>query len=130
LNEREQIEDAITAWNEGGPEAFLAALPEDIEWHAPPGFVQGDLWLGRESLREQLQEQFESVFTDVSSELLAVEEGAGGWLACVRQHGTHTSGVALDWSLYTVCQFEDGVLRRLWHYFDEADARRKAGIDG
>jgi ketosteroid isomerase-like protein len=129
MSERELIDAAMAAWNEGGPDAFLQLLPPDIEWHAPPGFLQGEVWTDRKALGDELREQFASVFTGVKIEVLDVEQGPNGWLICARQAGTHGSGVAVEWPIFMVVQFEGDVARRIWIFFDRDEAMRQAGID-
>ena len=53
MSEEQVIRDAVAAWNEGGVDAFLERVSPGIEWRPPPGFPQGDLWLGRDELRRR-----------------------------------------------------------------------------
>ena len=130
MSEREAIEAAIAAWNEGGPDAFVALLPPDVEWHAPPGFLQGEMWTDRDELGKELREQFASVFTNGHVDLLDVEQGPNGWLICARQSGAHASGIEMEWQTFMVVQFDDGVAKRIWIFFERDEALRQAGIDG
>jgi hypothetical protein len=129
MNERNLIEAAMAAWNEGGPDAFMELLPPDVEWHAPPGFLQGEVWTDRESLGDELREQFASVFTGGHIEVLDLEQGPNGWLICARQSAAHASGVEMAWQTFMVVQFEDELAKRIWIFFDKSEAMQQAGID-
>ncbi len=130
MSERETIDAGMTAWNEGGPDGFMKLLPPDIEWHAPPGFPQGELWTDRDALGEELREQFTSIFTSSHIEVLDVEHGPKGWLIAARQSAAHASGLDLDWQTFMVLQFENEVPRRIWIFFERAQAIKQAGLDG
>ena len=120
----------MAAWNDGGPDAFIKLLPPDVEWHAPPGFLQGEVWTDRDLLGDELREQFASVFTGGHIEVMDAEQGPNGWLICARQSGAHASGVEMEWRTFIVVQFEAEVPRRIWIFFDRDEAMRQAGIDG
>ena len=130
MNDREAIDAAVAAWNEGGPDAFLEHLAPDVEWHAAEGFPEGTVWHDRESLAPVMREQFGSVFTGARIELQEAVEGPGGWLVGGRQSAVHDSGVEVDWVSWFVVHLEDGLVRRIWLFMDREPALRQAGLDG
>jgi hypothetical protein len=130
MNERELIDAAIAAWNDGGPEAFLEYLAPDVEWHAPPEFPDGAVWHDRDSLAPEMREQFGTggVFTGSTMELVEAIPAPHGWLVEGRQRGEHASGMEVGWRVWFVAQLEDGLLKRMWVFMDREPALRKAGL--
>ena len=62
MNEEETVRRILAAWTTG-IEAFVEFLAPDVEWYAPPGFPEGEVWKGREAVSEVLRGVFGSVFT-------------------------------------------------------------------
>jgi hypothetical protein len=129
MSEEEAIRGAIEAWSERGIEGLLEVLAPDVEWHAPPGFTEGEVWHGRDAVAPVLREQFGSVFRMVRLEPDETVRGPGGWLVGGRVFATHHSGTTLDWNSYAVLQFERDLVRRIWVFPDRESAVRQAGLD-
>jgi ketosteroid isomerase-like protein len=130
MNEREAIDAAVAAWNEGGVDAFLKFLAPDVEWHAPPEFPGGEIWHDRESLAPVMRDQFGpgGVFSTFSMELLEAQPAPHGWLIESRQRAGHASGMDLDWRTWFVAQIENAQVKRIWVFMDREPAERKAGL--
>ena len=129
MSEEQAIRRAIEAWSERGVEGLLEVLAPDVEWHAPPGFTEGEVWHGRDAVAPVLREQFGSVFQMVRLEPSETVRGPGGWLVGGRVFATHDSGMTLDWVSYAVMQFEHELVNRIWVFSDRESAVRQAGLD-
>ena len=129
MNEEQAIRAAMDAWSDRGIDGLLELVAPDVEWHAPPGFTEGEVWHGRDAVAPVLREQFDSVFKMVRLEPTETVRGPGGWLVGGRVFATHDSGMALDWTSYAVLQFERGLVKRVWVFADREPAARQAGID-
>ena len=80
MSDEDVIRGAIDAWNEGGVDAFMEHVTADVEWHAPQGFPEGEVWAGRDAVAGALKEQFGAVFSSGRVEVRSVTRGPGGWL--------------------------------------------------
>ena len=129
MSEEAAIEAAVEAWNTGVDE-FVERLASDVEFHAPPGFPDGDVWRGRDAVAALLHEMFGSLFQDVKYKLEDATRGPDGWLLRARESVELERGTRLEWQDFTVLQFESGLVRRLWVFYELAAAKRQAGIDG
>ena len=129
MTDREAIDAAVAAWNERGPDGFLEFMAPDVEWHAPPGFLEGDVFRGRDALAPLLREQFGSVFTDARMELREAIECPHGWLIEGHQTARH-GGTEVDWQGWYVVHIENGLVQRMWVFMDREPAERQAGLHG
>jgi len=129
MSEEQAIRDAIEAWSERGVDGLLEVVAPDVEWHAPPGFLEGEVWYGRDAVAPVLREQFDSIFKMVRLELAEMVRGPGGWLIGGRVFASHDSGMNLDWTSYAVAQFERDLVKRIWVFTDRESAARQAGIE-
>ncbi len=127
MSEEEAVQRALAAWN-SGIDAFIEVLSPDIEWHAPPGFPEGDYWQGRDAVAQVLRSVFGSVFSGARVAPAELIRGPGGWLLGGRQSVEHESGMALDWEEFVVIQFEGDAIRRAWVFPDRESALRQAGL--
>jgi hypothetical protein len=129
MNERETIDAAIAAWNERGVDAFLEFIAPDVEWHAPPGFLEGEVFHGRAALAPQMREQFGSVFKNSKTELRDAVEGPNGWLVAAHQTAEH-GATKVEWQGWYVVHIDNGLLKRMWVFMDREPALQQAGLDG
>jgi SnoaL-like protein len=129
MSDEDVILGAIEAWKEHGIEGLLEIVDPDVEWHAPPGFMEGEVWHGRDAVAPVLREQFGSVFRMVQLEPAEIVHGPGGWLIGGRVYATHDSGMNLDWTSYAVVHLEQGLVKRIWVFADREPAARLAGLD-
>jgi len=131
MREEATIRAAIDAWNDGGVDAFLECVTDDVEWHAPPNFPEGELWRGRDVVAAALREQFGTVFSSGRVEVRNVTAGPSGWLL-EAQHSVEgqASGMDLAWRVFLVLELEDELIRRMWAFLEREPAARQAGLDG
>lgn len=130
MQDEEVIRAAFGAWNEGGFDAFLDYLAPDVEWHAPPGYPEGEVWQGREAIAKDWKEQFDSVFSETSVVIEELIEAPRGWYSTTRAVAkAGASGMDLEWRNFFVSRVEEGKLKQVWVFFDAAQARREAGLD-
>jgi hypothetical protein len=130
MNEEAVIRDAIDAWNAGGVDAYLEHVTPDVEWHAPQGFPDGDLWCGRDAVGAALKEQFGAVLTSGRVKVIRIESGSKGWLVTAH-HSVEgqASGMDLAWEVFLVLELEGKLIRRMWAFLQREDGARQAGID-
>jgi hypothetical protein len=129
MSEEQAIRDAMAAWSDRGVDGLLEVVAPDVEWHAPPGFLEGEVWYGRDAVAPVLREQFDSIFKMVRLELAEMVRGPGGWLIGGRVFASHDSGMNLDWTSYAVALFERDLVKKVWVFVDREPAARQAGID-
>lgn len=130
MKEEEVIHAAFVAWNEGGFNAFLEYLAPDVEWHAPPGYPEGDVWHRRETLAKDWRAQFDSVFSESSFELAEITRTPHGWFLAIRSAARSAqSGMDLEWKSFFVCHLEESKFKQVRLFFDRAEARQAAGLD-
>ena len=127
MNDEQVIQTAVEAWNKGVDE-FVELLAPDVEFHAPPGFPDGDLIQGRDAVRSVLREMFGSVFTGVEYSLEDSTRGPDGWLLRARQSVDQQRGMKLDWEEFVVMRFERELISHLWVFYERNAAERQAGI--
>jgi hypothetical protein len=128
MSEEEEVRRILAAWN-SGIDAFVEFLAPDVEWYAPPGFPEGEVWRGRDAVAEVLRGVFGSVFTGHGVDPDEIVRGRDAWLLGGRQTVTHGSGMTLEWEEFVVVQLEDGLVRRSWIFGDRESAARQAGLD-
>jgi len=131
MSDEDVIRGAIDAWNEGGVDAFMEHVTPDVEWHAPQGFPEGEVWAGRDAVAGALKEQFGTVFSSGRVEVRSVTRGPGGWLVAAH-HAVEgqASGMDLAWSVYLVLELEGGLIRRMRAFLERDAGLRQAGIHG
>jgi ketosteroid isomerase-like protein len=127
MSDEDVIRRAVTAWNEGGVDAFLEYVSADVEWRHPSGFPEGDLWCGRDELRDQLHDQFDAVFDAGRVQVRSLEPLPAGWLVAI-DHSVQarTSGMDLRWQAWFLMTVEDGAITRNQVFLDGEEAAREA----
>ena len=128
MNDRETIDAAIAAWNEDGVDGFMEFMAPDVEWHAPPGFLEGEVFNSKAALLPQMREQFGSVFKNSRTELRDVVHGPHGWLVAAHQTSEY-GATQIEWLAWYVVQIDHGLLKRMWVFMDREPAVRQAGLD-
>ena len=128
MSEEQAVQRALAAWNQG-IDAFLERLSPDVEWHAPPGFPDGDVWYGHEAVAQILREVWTSIFKGQPIEPDELIRGRDAWLLGGRQSAKHESGMALEWEEFVVFQMEGDLIRRAWIFMDRESAARQAGLE-
>ena len=129
MDEEAAIRAAIDAWNGGGVDAFLECVTDDVEWHAPPNFPEGELWRGRDVVGEALREQFGAVFSSGHVEVRDVTNGSRGWMLEAK-HSVEgqASGMDLAWAVFLVLELEGELISRIWAFLEREPALRQAGL--
>jgi ketosteroid isomerase-like protein len=111
MSDEQLIRRAVDAWNDGGVDAFLEYVSDDIEWRHPTGFPEGDLWCGREELRRQLHDQFDAVFDAGTVAVESITRAPRGWFVPIRHSvQAQTSGMDLQWEAWFLMTVEDGLI--------------------
>ena len=121
------IRTAVAAWNMG-VEQFVARMTPDVEFHAPPGFPEGDMWKGRDNVAAVLHDMFGSVFNEVSYELHDLTRGRRGWLLRARESVKQERGLDLGWQEWTVIELDGELISGVWVFYDRAAAEEQAGV--
>jgi ketosteroid isomerase-like protein len=131
MSEEDVIRNAVAAWNEHGVDAFLEHVAPGVEWRHPPGFPQGDVWLGRDELSREMHDQFDELYDPGTVAVKSIERRADGWLIAAR-HITRAraSGMELKWAAWYVWTIEDGLITRSLIFLDREEAEREAGVAG
>jgi hypothetical protein len=127
MTEEEAVQRVLAAWNEG-IDTFLEVLAPDVEWHAPPGFPEGEAWYGHEAVSQILREVWTSVFKGQPIKPDELIRGRDGWLLGGRQSALHESGMKLEWEEFVVFQMEGDLVRAAWIFMDRESAEKQAGL--
>jgi ketosteroid isomerase-like protein len=129
MSDEDVIRAAVDSWNESGVDAFLEHVAPGVEWRHPPGFPQGDVWLGRDELAREMHDQFDELYDPGSVAVKSIERGSNAWLIAAR-HTTHAraSGMELKWAAWYVWTIENGLITRSRIFLDRSAAEQEAGI--
>jgi ketosteroid isomerase-like protein len=131
MSDEDVIRAAVAAWNEGGVDAFLEYVTDDIEWRHPTGFPEGDLWCGRDELRSQLHDQFDVVFDAGTVEVVSITRAPQGWLVPIRHSvKAQTSHMDLQWAAWFLMTVEGDLIKENRVFLDREQAEQAAGIEG
>ena len=129
MSEEDQIRNAMRSWNEGGFDAFAQHLAPDAVWHAPPEYPDGDVWRGREAIRESFREQFDAVFSNMGFDITELTKGPKLWFVAARATlHAEGSGMEIESRVFMVLEGEGELATEVWIFFDEAQARAQAGL--
>lgn len=130
MSEEQVIRESVAAWNEGGVDAFLEYVSPDVEWRHPPGFPQGDVWLGRQELSREMHDQFDELYHPGTVAVKSIVRAPDGWLIAVR-HSTRAqaSGMELTWAAWYVWSLENGLITRSLIFLDRRAAEEAAGVE-
>jgi ketosteroid isomerase-like protein len=129
MSDEDVIRAAVDAWNGGGVDAFLDYVAPGVEWRHPPGFPQGDVWLGKDELSREMHDQFDELYDPGTVLVKSIVRGSDGWLIAVR-HTTRAraSGMELKWAAWYVWTIEDGLIIRSLIFLDRREAEQEAGV--
>ena len=122
----EAVEAVYDAWNRGGIEAAMRAVPEDILWETPPDSPEPEVVHGRQAAAGSMQNWMNEWG---SLEIIdsVIEERGDRVLASLIQRATgRSSGVVVEGPLYMVWTHEDGKLVRMQMFLDEEEAHAAA----
>jgi ketosteroid isomerase-like protein len=125
------VADAIAAFDEGGVEAALAYADPEIDWIAPPEWLEDRLYKGHDGLRRLAEfwtQQFDEYrlaperFIDLDDDRV---------IALIHQTGKiKGSETPIELSLGWIAQVRDGKLTKVNVYFSWEAALEAAEQDG
>ena len=117
-------------------QALLAALPEfieqicdpEIEWIEDPQRADGRIYRGHEGVRESWEQWFDQ-WEEYAFEIERIVDCGEAVLVVAREQGRGaTSGAVVSARNFMVLTFRDGKILRYKEFYDEADARKAAGL--
>jgi len=125
----ETVKSIVETFNTCGLDAALAYVRPELTWHAPPEWLEKQVYRGREGLRE-LAESWGQSFDHYRLDLERVEDlGGNRALVLLTQRGEVKSGgspveLAVGW----VVEVLDGQLARVDVYFSWESTLEAAGL--
>ena len=115
---RALVRDAINAFSDEGVEATLEYLDSEIEWWAPPEWLEDRLYKGHEGIRrlaEFWMQQFDEYRLDPER---FVDLADGRVAALLYQRGRiKGSGVLIEQPIGWIARIGDGLVKEIWVYF-------------
>ena len=125
----EAVKRVVEAFNTRGLDAALAYIHPELAWHAPPEWLERQVYTGREGLR-QLAESWGQNFDEYRLDLeRVVDLGGNRALALLVQRGRIKGGgnpmeLAIGW----IVEVSDGQLARVDVHFSWEAALEAAGL--
>jgi ketosteroid isomerase-like protein len=132
----EFVEGLFAATDGMDKEAFLAILPAfieqtcdpEIEWIEDPQRADGRTYRGHEGVRESWERWLDQ-WDQYGWEAERIVDCGDAVLVVSREHGRGTaSGVTVSARNHIVLTFRDGKILRYQEFYDEADAKKAAGL--
>jgi ketosteroid isomerase-like protein len=118
----DRIREGVEAFRTGGIDAVLPTLTEDVVWEEDPDWPDGEIWHGREAVREVFRERLDTV--TFVPEVEEVIEREGRALALMHWTATgHGSGVVTELRPAIIYEFEGELTSRVRFFLDEARGR-------
>ena len=125
------VREMIDAFNREDYEASTALLHDEIELHQAAEIPDADTYIGKENFLHGMA-RWLSGFERGSSRFLPEEviDCAPGVYVRVGVRGSgRGSGVPLEREAFHIYEVRDGKVLRIRVFFNEADARRAAGLE-
>lgn len=121
---------AFEAWEEGTLREYAERhVHPDLEFHDAPEMPDAQIVRGREAALARMDSYMEQLGR-FSIPVCEVEERSEGVFVRVAPSGrAPASGVAIDWEVFCVMRFRDGLMVELRNYFDRETALATAGVD-
>ncbi len=125
----ETVNRVVEAFNTRGLDAALAYVHPELAWHAPPEWLEKQVYRGRDGLRE-LAESWGKNFDEYRLDLARVVDlGGNRALALLVQRGRIKAGgnpmeLAVGW----IAEVLDGELARVDVHFSWKSALEAAGL--
>ena len=125
----ETVNRVVEAFNTRGLDAALAYVHPELAWHAPPEWLERDVYRGREGLRE-LAESWGQNFDEYRLDLeRVVDLGGNRALALLIQRGrTKAGGNPMELTVGWIVEVLDGQLARVDVHFSWESALAAAGL--
>ena len=126
----ERLRELLDDYRVSGIDAVRSRLHPEIEWHAPPEWLEQKLYRGPDEVAELADfwlGQFEDYRLDV---VHTIDIGDGRVAALVLQRGRiKESGAEVEQEAGWLVRFEDGLVRRNDVSFSWAETLEQAGLD-
>jgi len=119
----DRIREGVEAFRRGGIEAVLPTLAEDVVWEEDPDWPDGEIWHGRETVRDVFRERLDT--TTFVPEVVEVIERGNRALALM--HWTaegHGSGVVTELRPGVIYEVEGELTTRVRFFLDQDRARQ------
>jgi ketosteroid isomerase-like protein len=126
----ELAQGAFDAWEEGTLREYAEEhVHPDLQFHDAPEMPDAQVVHGREAALARMDSYME-LLGRFSIPVCEVEARSEGVFVRVAPSGrAPASGVAIEWEVFCVMRFEDGLLVELRNYFDRESALAAAGVD-
>jgi ketosteroid isomerase-like protein len=120
---------AIEAFNQGGVESALAFLDPEIEWRAPPEWLEDPVYRGHDGIR-RLAAYWTELFDQYRLELVRiVEAGDDKVVILLNQLGQiRGSGDRIEGPIGYVAEVRGGLVTRVDIYFSWERTLEAAGV--
>ena len=120
---------AVHAFNEGGVEAALEFFDPNLEWVAPPEWLEDQVYGGHEGLR-RLSTQWTHLFDDYQLEpVRSMDVGEDQVVLLLQQRGRiRGSGDPVESPIGYVAEIREGLVARVSIYFSWEATLEAAGI--
>ena len=120
---------AIEAFNQGGVESALAFLDPEIEWWAPPEWLEDPVYMGHDGIR-RLAAYWTELFDQYRLELVRiVEAGDDKVVILLNQLGQiRGSGDRIEGPIGYVAEVRGGLVTRVDIYFSWERTLEAAGV--
>ncbi len=122
----EAVQAVYDAWNSGGLEAAMRAVPEDILWETPPDSPEPEVVHGRQAAGDSMQNWLEEWGSLAITDLVIENRGDRVLASMVQRATGRSSGVVVEGPLYMVWTHDDGKLVRMQMFLDEDEAHAAA----
>ena len=123
------VREAINAFSDQGIDAALEYLDPELEWWAPPEWLEDRLYKGHQGLRRLAEfwgQQFDEYRLDPER---FVELGEGRVAALLHQRGRiKGSRVPIEQPIGWIARIEDGLVKEIWVYFSWEATLEAAGL--
>ena len=121
---------AFEAWEEGTLREYAERhVHPDVEFHDAPEMPDAQVVTGRDAALARMDSYMEQLGR-FSIPVCEVEDRSEGVFVRVAPSGrAPASGVAIEWEVFCVMRFHDGLLVELRNYFDRETALAEAGVD-
>ena len=120
------VQEILDAFNRGGVEAALDYFADDVEWLAPPEWLERPVYLGHDGLTELAADwgaNFDEYRLDFER---ATDLGGGRLLVLIYQRGSiKGEGRVVEQQLGYDWRLRDGKTVRVQTYFSWRDAERE-----
>jgi ketosteroid isomerase-like protein len=120
---RDLAREGFQAYQDGGIDAVLPTLAEDVVWEDDPDWPDSEIWHGREGVRQAFVQRLES--TSITPELEDIVERGREALVLMRWTAEgQGSGAVADMRVGVVYEYEGELVKRARFFLDQDRARQ------